>query len=196
MTPVIQQQQVTVRILNQAREVVADLGLFSLPAGVNSAVLSLDRFVPERDRTLYISGGSGGGIPFHGTDDSGAPLSNGYYRVELKVVGGSGYEAAFYLEHEPWAGGAVAIVLPMRGTQATFCWNYPEAVRIQFDVYNLAGELVWQCGGHGQIGQARWDLQSAGGQPIAGGIYVVKSRALTDDGAADDIRILKLAVTR
>jgi hypothetical protein len=189
-------QQVQLLILNQAREVVADLGFFYLPAGVNRAVVSLDRFVPEHDRTLYISGGTGGGIAYHGTDGAGAPLSNGYYRVELKTPNGATYETAFYLEHEAWAGGAVIVMAPLRGTQATFRWNYAEAVDISFDVYTLAGELVWQCSGHGQIGQLPWDLQSAGGRPVAGGIYVVKSRALTGDGAAEDIRILKLAVAR
>jgi hypothetical protein len=176
---------------------VAHLGLFYLPAGVQGAFVSLDHFVPERDRTLLIDGGTGGGIPFHGVDDGGGPLSNGYYRVELKVVGGPTFETAFYIEHQAWPGGAVVAVLPPRGTQATFYWNYPEAVTIQFDVYNLAGELVWQNGGnHGQIGRVPWNLQSSGGHGIAGGVYVIKARALTDDGAAEDIRILKLAVTR
>jgi hypothetical protein len=69
-------------------------------------------------------------------------------------------------------------------------------VMISFDVYNLAGELVWQAHGQGQAGQVLWNLGSASGHAVSNGIYLVKCRAVTGDGAADDIQFMKLAVTR
>jgi hypothetical protein len=183
-------------ILNQAGTVVADLGSFNVAAGVNGVSVALSHFVPEIDRTEPILAGSGPSIAFHGVDSGGAQLANGYYRVQLKTSTGATYFTAFYLQHQNWSGGSVIAALPLRGQEAVLAWNYPETVKISFDIYNLAGELVWQARAQAQIGQMRWPLRSASSQPVSGGIYLVKVRAVTLDGAADELRLLKLAVVR
>jgi hypothetical protein len=84
----------------------------------------------------------------------------------------------------------------LKSNFALLRWNYAEPVVIHFDIYNLAGELVWRMDGSGQMGQARWALNSASNQPVSGGVYLVKAHAVSADGAVEDIQILKLAVVR
>lgn len=172
------------------------LGYYDLANGVNVVTVDKGHFVPEVDRNLIITGGTGTSIVYHGTDSSGGSLSNGYYLVELIKGDGSSREAGFYLEHQAWPGGSVQAILPFKASFALLRWNYSEPVVIHFDIYNLAGELVWQMSGSGQSGQARWELVSASNQAISGGVYLVKAHAVSVDGAVEDIQVLKLAVVR
>ena len=185
-----------VKILDQQRRVVADLGTYLAAGVISGAILPSGRFVPELDRVFLIRDNLGTGLGFRGTSSDGQPLPNGFYRVIVQQGSGAAIEVTFYLEHQAWNGGDVIAVLPPRASEALFRWNYGEVVNIRFDLYNLPGELVWQGRATAQSGDLHYALQSTSGQPIAAGIYVLKVQASSLDGAVDDLRFFKLAVVR
>lgn len=182
-------------ILDQQRRTVADLGTYSSPLVPVAIQLERQRFVPEQDRRMLIGHG-GYGIQFTGASGSGEPLPNGYYRAQLVLEDGTKLEAAFYLEHAAWEGGQVAVILPPRATEAWIAWNYPETVEIRFDLYNLAGELIWMGKASAQMGKIRWAMSSTSGQPVSGGVYLLRVRARSQDGSLEDEQVKKLAVVR
>ena len=187
---------VSVKILDQQRRLVADLGAYLAPGVISSILLNATHFVPELSRTLVIRDDLGTSIGFHGTSSDGQPLPDGFYRVLVKQGSSPAIEVTFYLEHQPWSSGSVVVVLAPKASSATICWSYGEAVNLRFDLYNLAGELVWQSRVTGQTGRLAYPLLSSSGLPIAGGIYILKAQASSLDGSVDDLRIVKMAVVR
>lgn len=187
---------VRVRILDQARRVVAEAGTYMAGGMVSSLTLSTERFIPELHRQLVATDNFGTTFVWTGAGDGGRSLPNGFYRFILLPAGGSEVEADFYLEHKPWNAGQVVVVLPPGAPEAIVIWAYSEAVNLRFDLYNLAGERVWQHRATGATGQWRWPLQSTAGQSVANGVYLLKCQASSLDGSVDDFRIIKLAVAR
>lgn len=188
--------QVRALVLDQQRHVVADLGYYTSFGPVSSLTLDRIRFVPEQDRIMYGTDNNGGTLSWNGAGSGNSSLPNGYYRIQVQSPGGPQVEAQVYLEHQAWQAGSVAVSLLKGDTQARIRWNYSEYVLLRFDLYNLAGELVWQARAEGPAGEVDWALSSASGAPTAGGIYILKSLASSVDGAVDDLRIIKLAVVR
>jgi hypothetical protein len=183
-------------ILDQQRHVVADLGTYPSSGAVTSLTLDRSRFVPELDRVMHGTDNNGGIVSWNGAGSGGTALPNGYYRFQVQSPGGALVEAEVYLEHQPWDAGNVLVSLLPKDSQARIRWNYSEAVDLSFDLYNLAGELIWQARGTGISGEVDWALLSASGQPVADGIYVLRAQASSLDGAVDDLKIIKLAVVR
>lgn len=185
-----------VLVLDQQRRVVADLGTYASFGAVTGLTLDRARFVPELDRILHGTDNAGGALSWNGAGSGNSSLPNGYYRIQVQSPGGPLVEAQVYLEHQPWQAGSVAVSLLKGDAQARIRWNYSEYVLLRFDLYNLAGELVWQARGEGPAGEVDWALCSASGAPVAGGVYILKSLASSVDGSVDDLRIIKLAVVR
>jgi hypothetical protein len=187
---------VRIVILDQQRRVVADLGSYPSNGSVTSVFAEQARFVPEVHRLQVFRDDMGGTATWNGAGDGAVPMPNGYYRVQVQAPGGSEVEAEFYLEHQAWQAGDVHVSLVPGVQRLRIRWNYAEAVNLRFDLYNLAGELVWQERGQGAIGGLDWDLSAGSGRSIASGIYLLRSQASSLDGAVDDLRVFKLAVAR
>ena len=186
----------SVVVLDPMGHVVANLPALSSLAPITGISLSTVHFVPEQDRWLTVSANGGGVSAFNGVGVGGAPLPNGYYLVQVQVVGGASFTQGFYLQHQAWNGTTVAAMLPPQGDHAIIAWNYPETVNIKVGLYDVAGELVWVGHGVGANGQLRWDLTTLSGGPVAQGLYVVTVNASSLDGAIEDARMLKMAVLR
>lgn len=184
------------KILDQQRRVVADLGSYLALGSINGVTVNHGRFAPEIDRVLAIRDNLGSGIDFRGTASDGQPLPNGFYRVVVEQGNGLAFEATFYIEHQAWNAGSVIVMAPPKSSEAVIRWAYPEPVNIRFDLYNLAGELVWQGRALGQGGDLHYGLYSTSGRQIANGIYVLRVQASSIDGSVDDLRVVKLVVVR
>lgn len=196
MSPTPAQIAVRALILDQQRHVVADLGTYLSNGIVTALNVDLSRFVPEQDGQLTGRDDQGGSLVWTGAGSGGTSLPNGYYRLQVQAPGGGTVEAEFYLIHQAWKAGTVAVSLLPRAREARIRWNYSEPVHIRFDLYNLAGELVWQDRGEGSSGEVRWGLTSASGGDAADGIYLLKCAASSLSGAVDDLNVVKLAVVR
>ncbi len=183
-------------VLDQQRNVVADLGIYYSQGAISALSLDLTRFVPELYRQLVGRDDRGGTVRWNGASDSGQPAPNGYYRLQVQSGAGGVLEAEFYLEHQPWSAGRVLVGLLPRASEARIVWNYSESVSMKFSLYNLAGELVWQARGVGSQGDLRWGLRSASGEEVSNGIYLLHCVASSLDGALEDEKVIKLAVVR
>lgn len=183
-------------VLDQMGHVVADLPALTSMGPITGISLSTVHFVPEQDRLLSVTANGGGVSAFNGVGVGGAALPNGYYQVQVQLANGTLYTQGFYLQHQAWNGGTVAAMLPPRGDHGIIAWNYSEAVNVNVNLYDVAGELVWVDHGVGVSGRLRWNLTTSSGSPVASGIYIVKVDASSLDGSVEDVRMLKMAVLR
>jgi hypothetical protein len=188
----------TVVILDQQNNVVANLGTQSEPNVVTTVTLNHSNFIPEVNVTLGIAPGPMGGlISFNGVGSNGQPLPNGYYTVQLQSAGGQVVDATFYLDHQAWNDGRVIVVAPPHASAAAILWNYGQAVDVKVEIFDLASEQVWKGSAADQAGgRIDWGLISASGRPAANGIYIMKFEADSLDGSLQDIRFVKIAVVR
>jgi hypothetical protein len=188
----------TAEILDANLNVVGHVLLYGGSGSVGSISLSGTTFSPELG-PLTVSGDQGAQGQWNGTGlDNRTQLPNGFYHLRLVQGGRAALDAPFWIKHQDYAGGNLVALTGGLAGGATLGlgYNYPEAVQLEVRVYNLAGELVSQGSAVGLSGVVTIYYRSAGGLPIAAGIYLIQVRGTTVNGGAEFLKLLKVAVTR
>jgi hypothetical protein len=199
--------KITVQVFNEAGEVVRNIySTLTAPANVlmSSVALSntsLDPYSssPQKDQTVMTVTDSQGGavsLAWDGRSDDGAVVTAGQYILAVHWVDGKGGERVITKQVTVMDNGgpsglisARPNILPGEGSTALFVSSQP-GLNVHVQVYDMAGELVYETTGGVGTSQASWTL----GRHSASGIYLAVVE-LTD-GSKNRIarQTLKLAV--
>jgi uncharacterized repeat protein (TIGR01451 family) len=206
--------KVTIKIYNEAGEVVRNLLAYSSNPGFSSATqvqLSGTTFEPTSGNPvgnipaqLQISLNDGTSVWWNGQSDSGAVVTSGEYFIELHVQDGHGGETVItekvtvVSENASQGMGTITagpnVVNRGTGTgyTVTFKSDSDQVLTLIYRVYDMAGELV-QSSVFGPAGTnlATWDASG-----VASGMYLAVVDALNVEGGLVGRKNLKIVVIR
>jgi len=180
----------TIRIFNEAGELVysrqvAAGGLQQSEIEIQGTVV--DPSLPDGSPGSTLNIGLGAlNVAWTGVDQSGRPLANGEYLLEIHIQNGSVEslitETLTVLSSVQQAAGSLQLnPNPVAG-------NGPVAIRVPagslggtLRVYTVSGELVRRIGFSGD--NASWDLKDGGGSTVSAGLYLVLAESENLDGS-------------
>ncbi len=115
-------------------------------------------------------------LAYDGKDGSGAQLRNGVYLLVIESAGGATVRASLRVLGA--GSGRVSLVAgpnPVLPQDRQIRISWAPITIVELKVYSLDGSLVRDLGG-AAAPPLYWDLRSAAGEPVAGGIFVVSAR--------------------
>jgi hypothetical protein len=159
------------KLLDRQGQVLIDLGTQTSFSGGITLQAPAGVWAPE-DGALTITAGS---LQWSWTGDlgNGEPAPNGLYELRLSLAGGSEQRVALWVKHAPRSAGLMAVPNPARGPVGLYWAPMPQG-EAWLRVYNFSGELVIEFHAPASAGFQAWDLRSASGQDLAGGLYLVR----------------------
>jgi uncharacterized repeat protein (TIGR01451 family) len=199
LTVLRQDRTVKVEIYDSAGELVRhwqepDQGA----AGTSSINLSTTRM--SSDGSLTIGWGGGASVVWDGTNDSGQAVQSGQYLVKVTRDTSVGqtevYSQAVTLLASPHdlLGGATLQPNPALSTDGMVRVLLPAGpaggIRVEAEVYDLAGERVVRLSNSAQAGEIDWNLDQTGP-----GVYLIFLKA-QDRGGHQQTRVMKEAILR
>jgi hypothetical protein len=146
-------------------------------SALSAVQLSADPWDPAQGN-LILSSGSWQ-ASFAGQSSIGMDLPGGLYFIHLRSDDHGTVtvlEKAFTLVRS--FGGSLALGAspnPVLASSPSALIFWSPAVAAELQAYSLSGELIKDFGRQ-SLGSLRWDLRGAGGQPVAGGIYIIRAR--------------------
>jgi flagellar hook assembly protein FlgD len=204
--------QVTIKIYNQAGEVVRNLLAYTSDPGPNQASqmqLSTTAFAPT-------SGGAVGNIPnqltltlnngtilvWDGRSDNGSIVTTGQYFIEIHSQDGQGGETVVTKqvtvngENSHYGDGNITVepnlLSPSTGYEVQFVSDLSQNLTLTLRVYDIAGELVEKSlSGLAGSGRVWWD-----GSSLASGLYFAVVEVLDVQGKRLSQKTLNLVVLR
>jgi hypothetical protein len=197
-TPLPTVAAMTVDVLDANYQVVSHFTIYGGTGTVASLSLASGTWVPETDGPLTVNGNQGAQGQWKGQGlDGQTQLPNGYYHLALAQSGAPLIDLAFWIKHTAYTqGNIVPVYNPGSPAPLSLGYDYPEAVRLEVRVYNLAGELVAEANTVGLSGVLGIQFRSSGGKAVAAGIYLVQVRGVTVGGGVEFLKVIKAAVTR
>jgi hypothetical protein len=165
---------VTLKVYDSANLLVRQVQAGSSPVLLSGVSLSQSPYDPGQGPLLLSQGAWS--FAFDGLDASGAVLRNGLYILVLESQQG-GASSTVRVELQVLGKGGGSVVLsaapnPSAGTPVALRWL--PAVPVELKIFSFSGALVRDLG-VAQPPQA-WNLESSGGAPVSGGIYLVSAR--------------------
>lgn len=169
---------VQIFIYDSAGALVKSFSAGSSPAAISSPSVSEASWDPTAGPLVMSS--QGWSASYDGRSQSGDALPNGSYMAVIRSENGGTIQNAqvtFSIFRSNPPGLSVLIAAPnpagKGASRIQIAWQPAREVEIQ--AYNLAGEMVQDLGRHA-ASPIQWELGGASGQPLAGGIYVIRAR--------------------
>lgn len=151
-------------------------------------------YVGGSGQAVNIQYAPGKFINWDGTGIDGVLVSGGVYEIKLQQQFEDGYHTMSAKSITVLTERTMEIVSEIKAVpnpviagngaadRVEFTWSSPYSGRMEFRIYNTAGELISKFRAGLAFGYSRWDMKSPGGKEVSSGIYSVVCDAITDTG--------------
>jgi hypothetical protein len=166
----------TLKVYSSSGVLLRTLSLGTTGAPLHSLTWSPQPYNPGAGPLLLSDGPWS--YEFDGRDGNGDLLSNGIYLFEIVSQQGSGTSTVeVEITVIGSGGGGVALTAapnPVRSGNGVFIQWQPATQKVELEVYDMDGGLVRSFGE--LVSPCTWNLDTGGGRPVAGGVYVICAR--------------------
>ena len=198
------EEYVRINIFNTAGELVHRIEAPTLFGTAVSLGLEETALIGNKSKVI-INYAPGQSIEWDGRNAEGRLVDSGLYEVQVEIKTGDNYSIL--------ASKTITIIKEGNGellgevrifpnphfvtngplTPVTIAWSAITQGTARIKIYNIKGELIRKFGVELNKGYIQWDLTSAGGEVVSGGLYICRIEAQKDTGEREN-RTLKLAV--
>ena len=165
-------------------------------------------YVGGNSQAITIEYAPGKFINWDGTGIDGVLVAGGVYEVKIEQQFDNGYKTMSAKSITVLTARTMEIITDLRavpnpvysgngsGERVELTWSSPYSGRVEFKIYNTAGELVSKFRSDLASASARWEMKSAGGNDVASGVYVIVAEAITDKGERQRLFIKSVVVKK